>query len=350
MSDNNPCVSIGLPVYNRERYVAETLDSLLAQTFKDFELIISDNASTDKTGDICREYASKDGRIRYYRNDKNMGLSWNFNRVFALSVGKYFKWAASDDICAPDYLLRCVEILDRNPACVLCFPQTVIIDGFGNEIRRNITCLNLTSPYANERYKQFLETLSYWVRCVVPVAFALTRSCVLKETPLVGNYVGSDVPLAAELALRGGFREIPEVLFFERWHPENSILGNDDRPEKIAIWIDPKNKGKIVLPRWRWLLEFLRSIRRVEMSPKEKAMCYIEVGRWASWWHRSLAYDVVAAIIVALRLSDNPKFIKNYFLKTQNWMIEGRHPSDIPNLIDEWPKRGPRSRKRSNNS
>jgi glycosyltransferase involved in cell wall biosynthesis len=322
MSDNNPCVSIGLPVYNRERYVRETLDSLLAQTFEDFELIISDNASTDGTEDICREYASKDRRIHYYRNDENMGASWNFNRVFELAVGKYFKWAASDDICAPNYLLRCVEILDRNPACVLCFPQTVMIDEFGNEIGNNLTglSLNLTSPKVHERYKQLHESLTDYIERVVPIAFALMRSCVLKRTPLVANYVGSDIPLAAELALRGEFCEIPEPLFYQRVHAENSTWGNDHRPDKIKLWYDPKNKGKIVFLRWKWLFEFLRSIRRVEMSPKEKTLCYMQVGKWALWWYKALAYDVIAAIIVALRLSDNPnqlkQFIWKYFRKT----------------------------------
>jgi glycosyltransferase involved in cell wall biosynthesis len=315
MSDNNPCVSIGLPVYNRKKFLRETLDSLLAQTFEDFELIISDNASTDGSEDICREYASQDCRIRYYRNDKNMGAAWNFNNVFKLAVGKYFKWAASDDLCAPDYLLRCVEILDLNPACVLCFPQTVMIDEFGNDIGNNLTGLNLTSPKVHERYKQFHKSVSYSLNRVVPVAFALMRSCVLKTTPLVGAYVGSDVPLAAEFALRGEFCEIPEPLFYQRMHAENSTWENEGRPEKIAIWYDPKNKGKIVLPRWKWLFEFLRSIKRVEMNPKEKTLCYIQVGKWALWWYKGLAYDVIAAIIVALRLSDNPNQLKQFIMK-----------------------------------
>ncbi|MCI0540689.1 MAG: glycosyltransferase [Verrucomicrobiales bacterium] len=315
MSDNNPCVSIGLPVYNGERYLRETLDSLLAQTFEDFELIISDNASTDGTYGICREYASKDCRIHYYLNDENMGAAWNFNRVFELAVGKYFKWAASDDLCAPDYLLRCVEILDRNPACVLCFPQTVRIDEFGNETGNNISGLNLSSPTVHERYKQLHEFLSYWVNRVVPVAFALTRSCVLKTTPLVGAYEGSDVTLAAELALRGEFCEIPEPLFYQRWHAENSTLGNEEHPQKIAVWYDPKNKGKIVLPRWKWIFEFLRSIRHVEMSPKEKTLCYMQVGKWALWWYKGLAYDVIAAIMMALRVSDNPSQLKQFIKK-----------------------------------
>src|SRR5688572_10868700 len=103
MPEKNPRVSIGLPVYNGENYLAEAIDSILAQTFEDFELIISDNASTDRTQEICEAYAAKDGRIRYYRSEVNKGSAWNFNRVFELARGEYFKWAAHDDYIAPEY-------------------------------------------------------------------------------------------------------------------------------------------------------------------------------------------------------------------------------------------------------
>src|SRR2546425_9420098 len=94
-----PQVSVGLPVYNGERYLAEALDSLLTQSYEDFELIICDNASTDRTGEIARSYAAKDKRVRYARNDKNLGAGGNFRRGFALASGEYFRWAASDDVC-----------------------------------------------------------------------------------------------------------------------------------------------------------------------------------------------------------------------------------------------------------
>ena len=112
MLNNKPRVSIGMPVFNGENYLAEALDSLLTQTFSDFELIISDNASTDKTEEICRAYAVRDQRIRYFRNQENLGASRNYNRVFELSSGEYFKWAAHDDLCAPEFLGRCVDVLD----------------------------------------------------------------------------------------------------------------------------------------------------------------------------------------------------------------------------------------------
>ena len=96
-----PRVSVGIPVFNGERFLAETIESILAQTFKDFEIVISDNASTDRTEEICRSYAARDPRIRYNRNDTNRGAAWNHNRVFELARGEYFKWQSHDDFCAP---------------------------------------------------------------------------------------------------------------------------------------------------------------------------------------------------------------------------------------------------------
>src|ERR1700761_38911 len=107
--NSKPLLSIGLFVYNGERYIREAIDSFLSQTFTDFELIISDNASTDATEQICLDYAAKDSRVRYSRNPRNMGAGWNVRRVAELATGKYFRWAACDDRCEPDLLRTCVE-------------------------------------------------------------------------------------------------------------------------------------------------------------------------------------------------------------------------------------------------
>ena len=136
MSNHIPRASIGLPVYNGERFLAAAIDSVLEQTFSDLELIISDNASTDKTAEICRQYVARDPRIRYYRKETNNGGPWNFNRVFQYARGEFFKWQAADDVCAPTLVERSVEMLDRNQTAVLCYPRTMVIDGRGNLRRR----------------------------------------------------------------------------------------------------------------------------------------------------------------------------------------------------------------------
>src|SRR5262252_3377793 len=118
---HRPTVSVGLPVYNGERYLEESIDSILAQTYTDFELIISDNASTDRTECICRRYAAADARVRYYRNERNIGGYPNHSRVFSLARGRYFRFAAHDDVCDRQLLARCVEALELHPEAVLSY-------------------------------------------------------------------------------------------------------------------------------------------------------------------------------------------------------------------------------------
>ena len=123
MSDSSPRLSIGLPVFNGERHLKEAVDSLLSQTFSDFELIICDNASTDRTPEICQAYASKDDRIRYYRNSENIGAVQNWYRTFELSSGAYFAGAAHDDVYHPEFMNKCIAIMDENPRSRSVIPR-----------------------------------------------------------------------------------------------------------------------------------------------------------------------------------------------------------------------------------
>src|SRR5215831_2826377 len=125
---STPLLSVGLFVYNGERFLEEALRSILDQTFTDFELIISDNASTDRTGEIAEAYSKRDDRIRYHRSEKNMGAGWNARRVYELATRKYFKWAAVDDLVEPDFLRRCVEVLERDSGSVLAHTRTKEVD------------------------------------------------------------------------------------------------------------------------------------------------------------------------------------------------------------------------------
>ena len=158
MSSSSPRVSVGIPVYNGERYLEVAIVSVLNQTYQDFELIISDNASSDHTREICMEYAKQDPRIRYYRNDKNLGAAPNYNRVFQLSDAEYFKWADYDDLIAPDFLSKCIRILDQNPSVVLCYPRAMIIDENGKHLGEHDYVIKLDSPHAHLRFhRRFLR-------------------------------------------------------------------------------------------------------------------------------------------------------------------------------------------------
>jgi glycosyltransferase involved in cell wall biosynthesis len=287
-----------MPVYNGDRFLREALDSVLAQTFEDFELIISDNASTDRTQEICQAYAAQDQRIRYYRNEENLGAAWNYNRVFELSTGEYFKWAAHDDLCMPEYLERCVEVLDRHPTVVLCYPKTTIIDEHGQQVENYFDSLNLRSPKPHERYAHFHNRYRSGAKC--NAILGVMRASTLGMTPLIGSYVSSDRILLGELALRGQFYEIPEHLFLRRDHPQASVRANP-RSEERAAWFDPSSRGKLQLLRCRWFFEQLLSIKRVQMSWYEKTHCYAQLGRWVLWNWERLSNDLIVAAKHILR-------------------------------------------------
>jgi len=235
-----PRVSICLPVYNGENYICEAIRSVLDQTFQDLELIISDNASTDGTGDICREAASRDPRIHYFRSDLNRGLAWNHNRTFELARESYVMWINHDDLLAKDYVSCCFEVLEQDPGAVLCFTNSNDIDEKGNLIRKlelqNIGASNSVS----ERYK---NTLRFESRC--DAIFGLMRRDVLKQTRLHGSFDGSDWVLLAEMGLRGCFRLIPDFLFSRRKHVSQASRCN--RFERTLIF-DPTKAGTRIFP------------------------------------------------------------------------------------------------------
>ena len=292
MNTTKPRVSIGLPVFNGENYLAQTLDSLLAQTYSDFELIISDNASTDSTEEICRAYMLKDERIRYARNQQNVGGAGNYNRVFELATGEYFKWAGHDDLCDPKYLEMCVEVLDQEPAVVACYGKTTFIDGDSQHIRKLDDKLNLRFPQPSKRFSYYLNRWLTPTLDINPI-FGLIRADVLKKTPLIAKYEGSDVILMGEIALRGEIHEIPEYLFFRRIQPQDYNRSNRSEYAK-AIWFDPANRGKAQVPRaWRWLFEYLKAIKRVPMSRSEKRRCYLYLRKWFVWYHKDLAKGLI---------------------------------------------------------
>src|ERR1700759_617622 len=152
----NPLVSIGLFLYNGERFLEAAIDSILNQTFRDFELILSDNCSTDRSEEICRRYAAKDSRIRYYRADRNMGAGWNLRNVYFKATGKYFKWAAHDDMIQPDFLRLCVDALEADASLVVVHSLTRVIDDRGDLVENYEWRLRTESPDPVTRFKDLL--------------------------------------------------------------------------------------------------------------------------------------------------------------------------------------------------
>ncbi len=268
-----PRVSIGLPVYNGESYIAEALDSIVSQTFTDFELVISDNASTDATVEICEGYASRDGRIVFHRNEMNRGAAWNYNRVFALSRGEYFKWASHDDRCAPTFLERCVAALDANPDVVISYPRSTVIDAEGATVEMEEDDLPLDSPDVVRRFAGCLSPM----KLCHNVIFGLMRRSVLAKTGLIGAYLASDRYLIAEMSLHGPLEEIPERLFFRRKHTANIGVALKD-----LQFYRPGKRRRFVMPEWRLFGEFLKLVRKVPLPAGEKMRLTAAVLRWAT--------------------------------------------------------------------
>jgi glycosyltransferase involved in cell wall biosynthesis len=290
---HKPRVSIGLTVYNGERFLEETLDSFLAQTYSDFELIVADNASTDRTGEIARIYAAKDERVRVHRNEKNLGLAGNHNRVVALARGEYFKWAAADDVCRPNYLARCVEVLDRDPTVVLAYPMTQFIDEGGRPLDIQDAGWNLRSDDACERMRYAIFGSDWANACV-----GLIRSSALKKTRLMPAYAGGDFRVLGELSLLGKFYEVEETLFVRRLHPgstsQHGTSGTNPDPKwLIHCWTG--TDSKVSLPYWSLDIDHFRTITRSHLSVRQKLSLTRSLLRQMRWQRGKLTKELWAA-------------------------------------------------------
>jgi len=266
-----PRVSIGIPVYNGENYIIPALDSILDQTYTNFEVIISDNASSDGTADICRQYASQDHRIHYYRNEINLGAAQNYNRVFNLSRGEYFKWVAHDDVHASHFLSRCVKLLDLDPTIALCYTKTNIVDEDGKPLLNYIVEVNTASKKPYQRFRNMIN-IEHWCYQI----FGLFRSDALRMTRLIEPYTDSDRVLLAEVCLIGRVVEIPEYLFFRREHPgtsTNVYLKDNER----MVWYDPRLAGQKLSPTWLKLKGYFTSISRAPLSLSERMLSYYQL-------------------------------------------------------------------------
>lgn len=258
-------MSVGLPVYNGGRYLREALDSLLAQTVTDFEIVICDNASTDDTPSICREYAARDARIRYYRSEENIGLARNFNRAFHLARGEYFRWHAHDDVCAPTFLDECLRALERCPEAALASPRVVVIDELGARLPAPAWAVE-HQQYADgveARFKRFARPGR--VSSIGIFIFGLYRREALRQTRLMMSHQWADETLLAETLLAGPMLLVPEALLHLRVFPGHatSVMADRDLRQWQRI-LDPSEAGgwRYWRARYRRYPEYLVSVWR----------------------------------------------------------------------------------------
>ena len=290
MRNRPPRVSIGMPVFNGERFLEQSLRSLTAQTYGDFELVICDNASTDRTGQICRDYGARDIRIRYFRNKTNIGGPRNFNRVFNLCRGEYHKWSTADDYWHIKMLEKCLDVLDRNPEAVLCYPKTTLIDEHNEPIGQYGGDLHLQDSSPSKRFSQLLDTIG-----LCNAHLGLIRREALSRTALIGDQYGSDIHLLAELTLYGRFFLIPEFLFFRRYHAGSSSWerGNMQRQQDYYL---PGRETYFGMHTWKKHIKLFTAVQRAPITVTEKLRLFRYLGRHMRWEREALGGELFEAL------------------------------------------------------
>lgn len=287
-----PTISIGLPVYNGENFLEHALRSLQAQTFEDFEVVISDNASTDGTGDIAAGIAAEDARFRYLRNERNLGANPNYNRTFALARGRYFRWHAHDDICDAKYLERCHDVLAQDPTAVLVHTRTSYIDRNGDPlvpmsrgfldpdgyIERLGTDEEAPAMLGDPRPHVRLDAIVNKMSVFFDV-FGLARVDDLRRTLLLPSFYGADKVFLAELAVQGRLVRLDEDGFSRRCHAHASTRSASLKD--LASWSDASRGGADFYPALM-VRGYLAAVRHADLSPADRRRCYAVVAKRAS--------------------------------------------------------------------
>ena len=271
-----PRVSVGLIVYNGERYLESAIETLLAQTYTDFELIISDNGSTDGTERIGRETVERDSRVRYARSDVNRGVSWNLNNVVHLARGTYFMWAGHDDIHGPEFIARCVAALEADPDVVYAYGTTYLMDGDGHVFGREANHFNLASRSPNKRF---------WEQLIVRGGqnfYGMIPLATLRSIAPHGSTPWAERVMYAELSMRGRFVLVPGHLFYWRRHPDQLTASWDSRAILTAAINPDRPKWRLdhARPDGRVCGQICRGDQPIAARVRRAARCYARLSRW----------------------------------------------------------------------
>jgi glycosyltransferase involved in cell wall biosynthesis len=273
-----PRLSIGLAVYNGEGYLGQSMEALLGQTYEDFELIISDNASTDSTAEICQGYARQDSRIRYFRQPRNIGAAPNHNFTIEQARGELFKTASHDDLYARDLIERCIAALDEYPEVVLAHSWSAVIDGSDNVVELVDYPVRTDAPRAPDRLRSML--FDGWG----DDEGGVVRLDVLRRTALHGSYHFADRVFTAEIALHGPFRMVPDWLWFRREHPGQA--GKKKSVRGRCANLDPRRASRLRNPSARLYGEYIwayaAAIRRAPLSAAERQECFRHLARFVA--------------------------------------------------------------------
>lgn len=296
--DRAPKLTVGVPIRNNERWIGRAIDSVLGQTFGDLELVISDNASTDRTVEICADYAERDPRVRFVQNEQDIGILRNYNRLVALGRGEYFRWLGSDDWLEPEYAAECVAALDANPRCIGVTTYQPHLDDAGNLFYREYRGPRVESDLPHKRFARMLWFLQqeHWL---MDPNFSMYRRDVLASTQLLRMMARADRILAAELSLLGPYCHVPRALSNRRRSSET--VADVDRKSQVP------NLPKFDPSAWNRFKVLLSVVRDGRLPPYASAhsmaaafLFYLRDVRRAAW-QRTRARLSSAARRVGLR-------------------------------------------------
>ena len=284
-----PLVTIGLPTYNGGDFLRASLESLLAQTHRDFELVISDNASIDGTEVVCREFAARDLRIVYSRLPANIGGVANHNRVASMARGRYFMWAASDDVWRPTYIERCLAVLEADPTIVVAYTINALMNESGQLEREVAMGPPLDGDDTVMRFRRMTEIY----RTIEPFYGLIRRDALVRVKPMV-KHPGFDRILFAELGLIGKLHQISEPLYVRRIHAGQSV-GTYPSLKSRYRWISPNRKARFVWPHLEYAGHFASAALRSAPSMGVRLRCLVHLAKWCNWHRQQLWQEFVGA-------------------------------------------------------
>lgn len=277
-----------MPVFNGEATIEGALESLLAQTFGDFELVVSDNASTDGTEALVRAAAAQDSRIRYIRQPTNIGANGNYSFVARTARSEFLKWSSSSDWCAPTFVERCVAALDSRPDAVLAAPRTRLFAGDRADGRDYPHDLEILDETPSARFVRLYRTIQ------LNNAFnGVIRLSALRQTRLVAPYHEADMVLMGHLALLGKYLLVPEPLFYRRMEPGFSTALQG--AEAVRRHHYPTPTARSLFQVWKRHTGWFRAALSAPMPFGDRARVLDHLAHHLVWDRRALADDLGGA-------------------------------------------------------
>jgi glycosyltransferase involved in cell wall biosynthesis len=264
MGRKMPLVSVGLPTLNGGRWLEETLESLLAQSHTNLEVVVCDNASDDDTGSIARRLAEKDKRIRHVRNQYTVPQYLNFNQSFRLSSGEYFMWAGDHDRWDEAFVERLLEVLEAHPETALAYSKNALIDQEGEVVELYDKELSTEGLAPADRFRTIYRRMT-WCYMV----FGLYRADHLRRSGLIPRVISGDRVLLCNLGFYGEIRQLPDCLLYLRRARDEDAYEAEQRRIK-ALYADQRDKWRRLAPHLYMVHEFLESILRSGLSPEDK--------------------------------------------------------------------------------